>query len=77
MFKKVSDIVIAWGVGLFDIKSGKDITHNVTGIYVDSYNSICTVIIQKGTDVDTIKISMEYAQEIGFININALKPYCK
>ena len=69
--------VIGWGIGFLDIKSGKNITHHVTGMHVSNHNSMVTVIIEKGQKVEQIKFSMEHAQEIGFINMNALKDYCK
>ena len=68
--------VISWGVGFYDVKEGKDITHNVTNIFVDSFSSMVRVTIQKGTKVNTVDFTMEHAQEIGFINIKALSNYC-
>ena len=68
--------VISWGVGFYDVKEGKDITHNVTNIFVDSFSSMVKVTIQKGLKVYTVEFSMEHAQEIGFINIKALSNYC-
>lgn len=68
--------VISWGVGFYDVKEGKDITHNVTNIFVDSFSSIVKVTIQKGLKVYTVDFTMQHAQEIGFINIKALSNYC-
>ena len=68
--------VISWGVGFYDIKEGKNITHNVTNIVIDSFNSMLKVTIEKGLKVYTINFTMEHAQEIGFINIKALSNYC-
>lgn len=68
--------VISWGVGFYDVKEDKDITHNVTSIVVDSSSSMVKVTIQKGVKVYTVNFSMEHAQEIGFINIKALRNYC-
>ena len=68
--------VISWGVGFYDVKEGKDITHNVTNIFVDSFSSMVKVTIQKGIKVYTVDFTMGHAQEIGFINIKALSNYC-
>ena len=67
--------IISWGVGFYDLKEGKDITHNVTNIFVDSFSSMVRVTIQKGRKVNTVDFTMEHAQEIGFINIKALSNY--
>lgn len=67
---------IAWGVGFYDVKEGKDITHNVTNIFVDSFSSVIKVTIQKGLKVYTVDFTMEHAQKIGFINFKALSNYC-
>ena len=68
--------VISWGIGFYDVKEGKDITHNVTNIHIDSSSSMVKVTIQKGLKVYTVSFTMEHAQEIGFINIKALSNYC-
>lgn len=68
--------VISWGVGFYDVKECKDITHNVTNIFIDRFSSMVEVTIQKGLKVYTVKFTMEHAQEIGFINIKALSNYC-
>ena len=69
--------VISWGVGFYDVKEGKDITHNVTNIHIDSFNSMVKINIQKGSTVYTVNFTMEHAQEIGFINIKALSNYAQ
>lgn len=71
-----SGCVISWGVGFYDIKEGKDITHNVTNIVIDRFNSMVKVTIEKGLKAYTVDFTMEHAQEIGFINIKALSNYC-
>ena len=68
--------VISWGVGFYNVKEGKDITHNVTNIHIDSFSSMVKITIEKGLKVYTVDFSMEHAQEIGFINIKALSNYC-
>jgi hypothetical protein len=67
--------VISWGFGFYDVKEGKDITHNVTDIFVDSVSSMVKVTIQRGKSVKKIEFTMEHAQEIGFINVKALSNY--
>ena len=69
--------IVAWGIGFHDVKEGKDITHNVTNIFIDSFSSMVTVTIEKGLKVNTVNFSMEHAQKIGFIDIKKLKEYCK
>lgn len=61
---------ICWGIDLFN-------THHVTSIQVDYFSSMVHVVIEKGLDVQKHTFSMEHAQEIGFINFNALLKYCK
>jgi hypothetical protein len=75
--KPTNDCVIGWGAGSYSVRERRDKTHKVTSIYVDNMSSIIRVVIEKGSEVDVINLSMEHAQEIGFINIKALKPYCK
>lgn len=69
--------VVVWGVAFFDVKENKDVTHNVTNIHIDSISSIVQITIEKGIKVDVVKISIEQAQKIGFINIKSLEMYCK
>lgn len=78
ILKKIfsTDSVISFGIGYYDPKEDKKITHNVTSIRVDSSSSTTTVIIEKGIEVSSITLSMELAEEIGFINVKALKDYC-
>jgi hypothetical protein len=70
------NIVVSWGVGFFCMKENKLVTHNVTSIYIDKTSTV-NVCVHKGRDVEVIKLSMDEAQEIGFINIKALTKYCK
>lgn len=69
--------VISWGNSFFDLEKRKTVTHKVTDILVNSMSSMVTVIIDDGITVSSVKFSMEHAQEIGFINIEALQNYCK
>lgn len=66
---------IIFGAGLFDIDTLKDIDVRITGIHVDVMNNMVTVIRERGMDVKRITLSMEHAEEIGFINVKALKDY--
>jgi hypothetical protein len=54
-----------------------NVTHTVTAINVDNFKNTVHVNIQKGTKVDSYEITMEHAQEIGFMNMQALDRYCK
>ena len=72
-----NEVVVAWGVGFYDIKEEKYITHNVTNIFIDSFSSLVNVTFQKGAEVYTVSFSMSHAQEIGFIDIKKLQEYCK
>jgi NADH/NAD ratio-sensing transcriptional regulator Rex len=67
---------VVWGVSLFDVDTLKDATHNVTSIHIDRFSNMAKVVIEKGTKVEVLNISMDEAQRIGFININALTGYC-
>jgi hypothetical protein len=69
--------VIIYGVGCYSIGDGQDVTHNITSIIVDRFDSTVTVVIEKGIEVSQVKLTMEVAQEIGFINVRALKQFCK
>jgi|SanBayMetagenome_1026888.scaffolds.fasta_scaffold14540_2 hypothetical protein len=64
-------------IGIHLINGGKKPTHIVTDIFVDNFHSVITVNIQKGNEVDTVNITMQYAREIGLINLQALENYCK
>ena len=63
--------------GIHLLLDGRKPTHIVTSIFVDNLLSVVTVNIQKGNQVDTVNITMQYAQETGLINLDALKNYCK
>lgn len=75
IFKK--EPVISLFGGLFDIKTGKDFTHNISSLYFDRFNQEIIINIEKGVKVETIKISCQEARKIGFLNIEKLAPYCK
>lgn len=44
----------------------------VTHIFVDSFEHTVKFVIEKGLQVDTIKVTMGLAQEIGLINLDKL-----
>jgi hypothetical protein len=71
--------IIVFGIGGYSIKDGKYVTHNVTSVKIDVvHNSqFVTVVIESGIEVNEVSLTMESAQEIGFINVNALKRFCK
>ena len=68
---------IKWGASSFDTKKMQEATHRVTSINVNNQSNMVSIIIQRGLGVDSVQMSMEHAQEIGFINFNALINYCK
>ena len=47
-------------------------TYVVTSVRVDDQSSLIEITSQKGSKVDTMVLSMEHAQEIGFINFDKL-----
>lgn len=71
------DKVIHYGIGMVDIKSMKPVTHKITSINIDNISAQIKVVYEKGSEVNQFKISMEQAQEIGFINLNAIEKYIK
>jgi hypothetical protein len=75
-FLKKKPVISLFG-GLFDIKTGKDFTHNISSLYFDSLSKNITIVIEKGVKVEQIVISCEHAKDIGFINIEKLAHYCK
>ena len=42
-----------------------------------TFNSYVHVTFQYKNSVQTVKISTQQAEQIGFINVNSLKKYCK
>lgn len=71
------DVVISWGVGFYSAKQDKNITHHVTGVFVDVFNSSVRATVQKGLEVQTVNLTIERAQDIGFINFEALSVFLK
>jgi hypothetical protein len=69
------DIIIGT-LGAFNIETLKEYTHRVTSMNVDIYNSNISLIIEKGTEVNRIAITLQQAKEIGLINFDALKQFC-
>jgi hypothetical protein len=71
------DKVVVWGQGLMHPKTFKTPTHRINGIYIDSLNSDAVISIQKGIEVNQVKVSIEELQDIGFLDFNKLEKYCK
>lgn len=69
-------IIISWMPNLCTTREGKRATHVVTNISTD-FSSRVKVVIEKGNNVDVINMTMECARDIGFINLETLKKYCK
>ena len=61
----------------FNINNLKNITHRVTNVNVNIFDSSVSVTIEEGTEVNVINISLQQAKEIGFITFDALKIFCK
>ena len=61
-------------VPIEDTKTIKNTT-NISNIFIDSFNEMVKISMQKGLRQETIDMSIEYAEEIGFINLNALKKH--
>jgi hypothetical protein len=69
--------VVKYGEPLIN-QNGLKVTHHVTNISIDNHSKMATFVIEGGNNtIDVTKISMEFAQSIGFINIDKLLPYCK
>jgi hypothetical protein len=68
--------VIVWGLTWFN-KDLKDATHRVTAIHIDNRSHIATFIIEKGVNVDELKLSMSACEELGIINLQKLENFCK
>ena len=71
--------VIAWKIptGGYSPRQDKIVDYSVQNLHIDYFSGVIHVVMQKGNRVDQFDITMEYAQEIGFINFDSLKPYCK
>lgn len=70
--------IILWGQPIVQDKDIKQTTF-VNNIFVDSRNSMISISLEKcgTTEVNVIRISMEQAQDIGFINFGKLADYIK
>ena len=69
--------VITWGQTFMHPKTLETPTHRINGVYIDSFNSDAVISIQKGIEVNQVKVSIEELQEIGFLNFDKLDRYCK
>lgn len=67
--------VISWGVGFYDVKKDKNITHNVTSLFIDSQSSMMKIVVEHGINIQVINISMEESQTIGLINLDVLSKF--
>ena len=52
-------------------------THNINNIYINMERGNIDFVIQKGMNITTVSITLEHAQDIGFINVDKLEMYCK
>ena len=62
---------IAYGNGSHDSK-GDPVDLNVTRLEVYNATAMVSIIIERGGDVRVICLSIEKAEEIGFLNFSAL-----
>lgn len=74
---KENNISIVYGRSFLNFKEDTKPTHNINTILIDNFGHMVTIIIQKGLKVETVEMTMENAEKIGFINPSALKEYCK
>lgn len=52
-----------------------EVNYHVTNIFIDVYNSVAIVTIEQGMSVSRVNITLEEAEDIGFINVKALSRY--
>ena len=71
--KNIQIGTLAW----FDAETLNEVTHRVTNMNVDIYDSQVHLTIEKGAKVESIDLSLQEAKHIGLINFDALKPFCK
>ena len=71
--KNIQIGTLAW----FDAETLNEVTHRVTTMRVDIYDSQVHLTIEKGAKVESIDLSLQEAKHIGLINFDALKPFCK
>ena len=71
--KNIQIGTLAW----FDVETLNEVTHRVTKMSVDIYDSQVHLTIEKGAKVESINLSLQEAKHIGLINFDALKPFCK
>ena len=53
------------------VEDGKKVTF-IEGARVDDWEQTITLTLEKGTKVESLKMTMEKAQDIGLINFDAL-----
>lgn len=70
------DVNISYRGGWFDPRTGRDYTHRITSLSCDREH-ICRIVVEKGVTVDTLYLSVEVLEELGFFNFNAIKDYMK
>jgi hypothetical protein len=72
---RMSKNKIVYGVGFLHLETMQPATHNITSINIDNFLKTCSITIEKGKGAHTFVLTMETAQKIGFINIDAIEPY--
>ena len=53
--------------------------YQIMSIHIPSYggDDIITIVIQKGNEINHTRMTIEHAQQIGFIDLSKLQPYIK
>jgi len=69
--------VLIYKAGFLDLKTMKSPTRIVASINIDNHSGMVRVSIEKGISVDSFSMTMERAQDMGFINIQALNKILK
>ena len=72
----IKEKIIVYGVPIID-KNLKKPTHFVTAIHIDNFQKTASFVIQKGLNVDMVKISIEECQSFGILDIEKLYNFCK
>lgn len=69
-----SNPIIVFGTPAFDMKTLKDPDVCVTSLYVDR-DAMVNMVVQAHGRIHNLTVSMQEAQSIGLINLEALTPF--
>ena len=73
----MSKPVINWSGRRFRLDKNEDTTHFIEVVNISIRDSMATIIIRKGAENKEVTLSLDHLVSIGFINLDALIPYCK